>query len=314
MSRTNVDLPERSFCGLEFGHNRWFRHLGGCGICKVAWKEYRAKEESSRLSSWKSLCACGCGRVSAYGKRYYRGHYALTDKERRRRRERMVAENPMKADDAKRKISSFWTGRVRPNQSGDQNVSLRPDVRKKISDNNPMRKAEFRERQRAGCLTDVEVRRRSSLIRGENNPSRDSSILARRVDTYTRRLANGEYHLRNNWKTGWYTKSDGSMEWYESSYELAQMLKFDEDGVVWTKRHGIRIPYVSEKGMSTYYVPDFLVDDETIVEVKGWMSELVRLKARAAIEFCRESGKRYLLLLGQDRKIVAELSFLGQVA
>jgi hypothetical protein len=140
--------------------------------------------------------------------------------------------------------------------------------------------------------------------------------LARRIDTYTKRLANGEYHIRNNWKTGWYDRSDGGREWYDSSYELDQMKQYDADGVTWTKKHGIRIPYVSLEGIPTYYVPDFLISCDgrlSLVEVKGWMSTKVKTKALIAIEYCRVHGMNYVLLMGKDRMVCEEFSFIGDL-
>jgi hypothetical protein len=311
---SGIRLPEKSFCGVEFGHRRWFSHLGSCAVCLSGWNDYKHDEVSKKVASWSTKCACGCGKMAAVGKMFYRGHSILTDEERARRSQQMTSFNPMTNADARGKVASFWRGRTRPNQTGDRNAAKRDDVRQKISDRNPMKRQECREKQRAGCLTENEVSRRSALMK-KLQIGADPKIMAKRVDTYTRRLANGEYHLRNNWKTGWHIRPNGDREWYDSSYELAQMKKYDEEGVSWTKRHGIRIPYVSDNGMPTYYVPDFLITDggvPTLVEVKGWMSPSVRVKALAAISYCKDRGMRYLLLLGKEMVVVKELSFMGE--
>ena len=83
-------------------------------------------------------------------------------------------------------------------------------------------------------------------------------------------------------------------------------------GIVWTKKHKIRIPYRSERGLETYYVPDFLIEDDRgrfLVEVKGWKSSEVRVKAFVAIDFCKQRGMGYLLLLGKDREVCLDLSY-----
>lgn len=307
-------LPEKSFCGIEFGHSRWFSHLGRCAICGSGWSDYRATETARLIEDWDVKCACGCGRLAAFGKRFYLGHSILTEGERQRRSQMMLDRNPMQKTEAQEKISRFWTGRSRPDQVGDRNAAKRDDVRKKISDRNSMKDETSREKQREGCLTAEEVERRSAQMR-DHNPSKDRSVLIRRIDTYTKRLANGEYHLRNNWKTGWYERVDGGREWYDSSYELDQMRQYDADGAVWTKRHGIRIPYVSGEGLPTFYVPDFLVSENgesSLVEVKGWMSPQVKTKALVAIEYCRKNGMRYVLLMGKERKMCEEFSYLGE--
>jgi len=313
MSRISVRLPEKSFCGIGFGHRRWFRHLGDCGKCREGWNEYKDNESSRLLDSWDVRCSCGCGRLAAYGKKFYRGHSVLTEEERERRSSRMFDQNPMWTKEAQVKLSDFWSGRSRPEQCGEMNSAKRADVRQKISDRNPMRVERFRVSQREGCLTAEEVVRRAAQMR-DHNPSKDRMVLAKRIDTYTRRLANGEYHLRNNWKTGWHVLPDGSREWYDSSYELDQMRQYDLEGIHWTKRHGIRIPYVSSSGIQTYYVPDFLVSEngrKSLVEVKGWMSPQVKVKALVAMEYCRQKGMRYILLMGKKREVCLEFSFTG---
>jgi hypothetical protein len=217
-------------------------------------------------------------------------------------------------DGAKGKMSRFWTGRKRPSQSGGGNVAKREDVRKRISDRNPMKVDEHRVKQKEACSTDEERKRRSRLMT-DKNPSTNPVVLAKRVDTYTKRLSEGRYHNRNRWKTGWHVRPDGNKEWYDSSYEQEQMQEYDRNGTVWTKRHGIRIPYTSERGLATYYVPDFLVKDgdkRLLVEIKGWMSPDVRSKALVAIEFCKKNGMKYILLLGKDRKICPEFSYQGE--
>ena len=245
-------------------------------------------------------CECGCGKGIAVGKRFVHGHHVRVN-------------NPMHTQTAKDKMSRFWTGRKRPGQTGANNVSNRSDVLLKLSTNNPMHNPEHRAAQKAGCLTAEEVSRRS-MVMTTKNPSYNEDALRKRIDTYTSRLASGQYHIRNRWKTGWYTRVDGTQEWYDSSYELTQMQEYDRLGVKWTKKHGIRIPYVDEHGRPTFYVPDFLVEDgpvKSLVEVKGWMRASVVTKAKVAIDFCKTHGYKYFLLLGQQRTMVDDLSFSG---
>ena len=123
--------------------------------------------------------------------------------------------------------------------------------------------------------------------------------------------AEGRYQIKTRWKTGWFTKSDGTREWYDSSYEKTQMERYEQEGVLWTKRHRMRIPYVNKDGLQTYYVPDFLVTRNgvrSVEEVKGWMDESVKIKALYAIRYCGERGMNYRLLLGKELVVVPEFS------
>ena len=309
--KVGVSLPKKSFCGIDFGHHRWFRHLGTCAECSEKWEDYKEREREKSVRLWNKKCECGCGKLAAFNKRFTNGHSVQTDERRRRRSDAMLENNPMWSDDAKKKISKVWTGRKRPGQSGEKNSAKRDDVRRKISENNPMKNVEYRKKQRAACLTDKEVKRRSAVMKRVVDGF-DSSMRERITETYTKRLAAGGYHIRNRWKTGWYARVNGQKEWYDSSYELSQMQEYDKAGINWTKKHGIRIPYVSAKGLLTYYVPDFLVrtsDGNMLVEVKGWLSESARLKARVAIEYCRTAEMKYLFLLGKSRSVCPGLSF-----
>jgi len=230
MAKPKIDLPKTSFCGKEFGHSRWFRHVGKCEICRVSWVDYKEKETSRMLTEWEKPCGCGCGLIAAYGKDFSVGHFEMTDEIRKKASQRMSDNNPMWQGVAQDKISVFWTGRKRPSQIGDSNVSKRAEVRKKISDKNPMRDVEHREKQKVACSTDKERKRRSELMK-RKNPSTDPLVLKKRIETYTKRLAEGKYQIRNNrWKTGWYVRSNGEREWYDSSYELEQMREYDFQG------------------------------------------------------------------------------------
>ncbi|MCK9615191.1 MAG: hypothetical protein M0R48_06780 [Candidatus Omnitrophica bacterium] len=226
----------------------------------------------------------------------------------------MISDNPMKRETSKEKISLFWKGRKREMQTGDNNVSKRPDVRQKISDNNPMRNEEFRTKQKLACNTEKEKHRRSEVMSNLHMWD-DKTRLERRIETYSRNLSEGKYHNRNNWETGWFFKKDGTREWYDSSYERNKMKEYESEGIMWTKKHGIRIPYVNSSGLKTYYVPDFLIirnEVKIIEEVKGWMSEEVVTKAKVAIDFCKKNGYYYRILLGKELKTVTELSFEGK--
>jgi hypothetical protein len=76
---------------------------------------------------------------------------------------------------------------------------------------------------------------------------------------------------------GWFYSTKMQQQfYYDSFYELLRMKMLDADDniVSWTKRHGIRIPYMLSE-QNKYYVPDFLIEEvnankKVIEEVKGY--------------------------------------------
>jgi hypothetical protein len=136
-------------------------------------------------------------------------------------------------------------------------------------------------------------------------------ILEKRISTYTSKLANGEYKNKNNWICGEYERLNGGVEWYDSSYELIKMKEYDSKELEWTKKHGIRIPFIKENGLKSFYVPDFLIIKDKrkiIVEIKGWLKKDDVLKANSAIKWCIDNDYEYYFLCGVDLKIISELS------
>ena len=138
----------------------------------------------------------------------------------------------------------------------------------------------------------------------------DKNVVKRRIKTYCSRMANGEIKCVNGFKTGYFIKKNGEKEWYDSSYELARMIQLENDNRKWTKKHGIRIAYTNIKNVETYYVPDFLIDDLIIEELKGWHRPNCVLKSKAAIEYCKMNSLQYHYRLGKDMQLIHSLSLL----
>ena len=88
---------------------------------------------------------------------------------------------------------------------------------------------------------------------------------------------------------------------YDSALEREYIVELERDpGVkVWTKNHGIKIPYYL-LGIKRNYLPDFLIEyrdgSKELHETKGlpllfWLS--TKLKAKSAEEYCRQQGWKY---------------------
>ena len=139
----------------------------------------------------------------------------------------------------------------------------------------------------------------SSYKTGKPNPK--ASI------TIANLVASGKFNpKRNYYKQGYYiSKVTGNREWFGSSYEERRMIQLDSLGMRWTKKHGIKIKYIDSKQNLRHYIPDFLIGDDIIEEVKP--SNLVHsnmdnnnLKYDAAIEYCKLNGYHYQVITEKD--------------
>lgn len=221
-------------------------------------------------------------------------------------RKRALINNPMFKQSAIDKIkeTSF-------KKYGVSNFFKTNEFKKFISENNAMndpkniakiKESKLKNHGDANYCNPKKIRQTFQKRYGVNNAQQIKEVKERTIDTYTKRLAAGEYSISNNrWKTGWYTKIDGTKEWYDSSFEQKRMQQLDSLGLSWTKRHHIRIPYIYNN-IHTYYVPDFLIDGNIIEEVKGWMNIQVKAKIKAAKKYCKKHNYTYRLLLGQELK------------
>jgi hypothetical protein len=290
-----LKLPLVSYCGIEFNNRRWSSHLIKCEICHNKHNNLKLIEKNN----WNEKCKCGCGNITNVGDEYLHGHWLsvnITDEMKRKNIIRLKTNNPLFKEENKK--------------YGDDNPAKRDDVRKKISKNNPMHNIEYAEkakenRKKAGYDNTIKILK---------NRWDDKELLEKRVKTYCKNLSEGKIKLKNNWKCGNYIRKNGNVEWFDSSYEEIRMKFFDENDIIWTKKHGIRIPYVNEKGLNTYYVPDFrIIENDKIIieEVKGWIKKNDKLKAEVGIEYCKKNNYIYRFLLGEKLKYVEELSYNG---
>lgn len=287
----NIKLPLISYCGIDFGHRRWAMHLKSCKICN----EEHKKINKDFIASWKDkFCDCGCGNKVSPGYNFLRGHTTKLVESRLKKSELWKKNNPL--------------SKLENRKYGEDNPSKRPDVRKKISENNPMRNVEYRKK----CVEHRKIVGYEKTIILNKTLWDDKKLLEKRVKTYCSNLASGKIKLKNNWKTGYYIKKDGSKEWFDSSYEEKRMMFYDENNIEWTKKHGIKIPYMNDKGLNTFYIPDFLIkinENKIIDEVKGWIKSGDIYKAELGIKFAKENGFQYRFFLGKNFEKIEKLSY-----
>lgn len=81
-----------------------------------------------------------------------------------------------------------------------------------------------------------------------------------------------------------------------SSWESAFLDECVKHGIPVTKAHDLRIPYVGLDRSQHQYVPDFVdLEDGTVVEVKGHLSETDVIKLNALVEWAKTEKKRVVL-------------------
>ncbi len=118
-------------------------------------------------------------------------------------------------------------------------------------------------------------------------------------------------------RKGWYT-SDKLNErfYYDSALEKfrMEMLDADPDVLTWTKRHGIKIPYITSNSKRRFYVPDFKIERRCgtfLEEVKGYDVEK-EAKYRALIEYCQQHQFQMSWLSQKDLEVEGYRQWLNQ--
>jgi hypothetical protein len=114
----------------------------------------------------------------------------------------------------------------------------------------------------------------------------------------------GKIQLYNSNNKGYYTSLiTGKKEHYDSSYELTRMKQLDTISSNWTKKHGIRIPYKDKIGKIHHYIPDFLVNNKIIEEVKPKSMLNINnndLKISSAKNFCKQNGYEFRVITEKE--------------
>lgn len=107
----------------------------------------------------------------------------------------------------------------------------------------------------------------------------------------------------------WYHSEKNNDDFYSDSIaEALKMTMLDANPIVkrWTKKHGIRIPYIY-RNKSHYTIPDFLIElqDGTLIieEVKGKITPKELAKKDATEKYCQIYGYKYIFTTTTDLDI-----------
>lgn len=143
----------------------------------------------------------------------------------------------------------------------------------------------------------VAQRNRESWARLKQDPARLEQVLQRMSEGHARSLANGArtgYGIGH--KHGWFSDlQDGSEIYFRSSYE--------ERFLEWCVRENrkvrpcrVVIPYTTSEGLRRNYLPDFIVDETRMVEIKPQALCAVGVnpaKFCAATAYCASKGMSF---------------------
>lgn len=296
----------------------------------------------------QKICECGCNTeftASAIEVKYIRGHQWLGKKVSEETKEKL--RKPRSEETKQRMKASFTDERkfiISERLKGDKNPAHKQEVKNKkaitcikkygvdnyakteefkiwISDNNAMNNPIHKQKIiDYNNLPEIKLKN-SEALKNKNHPIHSIASLEKRLKTMAGIKALGGYRVTAIWKTGWFVKNDGTQEWFDSSYEETKMKELENQNLIWTKKHGIRIPFVNSKNINSYYVPDFLIIDEfgnkTIEEIKGYIVENSEdkkeqnqiLKLYAGQKYCQENSFNYNVYIGKDFILTQKYSF-----
>lgn len=134
-----------------------------------------------------------------------------------------------------------------------------------------------------------------------------SEVRAKLIADGTIDLKPSHYGLKGYY----YSTKMNEMFRYDSFIEYLRMKMLDADKNVnyWTKRHGIKIPYMLN-GIQKHYVPDFLINNSIVEELKGYeeqdkkMAKLTILKS-----YCDNNNFKCNILTYQDIDLLCNQIF-----
>jgi hypothetical protein len=97
----------------------------------------------------------------------------------------------------------------------------------------------------------------------------------------------------SGWYKGWYFRSLGELSYVVNVLEQSNQHWISAEAAC------IRIEYTHWNGSKRTYIPDFLVEQTTLIECKPERlhhSPLVKLKRKAAEEYCKENNLQYQII------------------
>jgi len=107
------------------------------------------------------------------------------------------------------------------------------------------------------------------------------------------------YHRKKCWKnikSGYRNDpATGVPSWYDSEWEFLFAECCKEANISCIREH-FRVPYTDEQGKEHTYFPDFFVNGDTIVEVKGRLQKIDEFKSKACIKFAAARGLKFQML------------------
>ncbi|AIW03424.1 endonuclease [Bacillus phage Moonbeam] len=196
----------------------------------------------------------------------------------------------VKCDDCSRLFKTMWSNRKRRVVSG--KLDLCRYCVKKGSRNPTYGK------DRRDLLMYARTFAKQNPMQGRHHsPEARAKMSKRKVDA----IANGDFDIKSNnrGQKEWHLSSKSNERFHaDSILELLRMIQLDQDDTValWTKRHGIKIPYQFD-GVARYTTPDFLITykdgREVVEEVKGRITDSELAKKEATAAWCAVNGLGY---------------------
>jgi hypothetical protein len=179
-------------------------------------------------------------------------------------------------------------------------------------------KEKIRNRDKSFFKTSEYKEKVSKQVSGKGNPMYGKSVYEIWVEKYGKEKAD---ELKKNWIEKQRINSTGSRNpmygkptpqgsgngwsgWYKNYFfrslkELSYMVNLDKENIEWRSAEHIKIKYTNWDGHERTYQPDFLVENELLIEIKPSRlqnTNIVKLKAAAAIKYSKDNNLTYKMI------------------